>query len=146
MKHKLQTTIYQRRFNSFCILDEWHCCRFVLNEEGLAAELTWPPELLYLFRCLMNSDLEVFPTAINDALPLANLEQCTTKSAAAFSGQRARHPDAYLVLGARPWGTTGLRQGMDMMLMLRYRPWLVVQDACASAIDERKKVWVEEIL
>lgn len=33
----------------------------------------------------------------------------------------------YLVLGASPRGACGLRQGMDMMLMLRYRPWLVVQ-------------------
>lgn len=54
-------------------------------------------------------------------------------------GQCARHTPAYLVLGARPWGMTGLRQGMDMMLMLRYRPWLIVQDSSPSAITERKK-------
>lgn len=41
----------------------------------LVSDLTWPLELLYLFRCLMNSDLEVFPTAISDALPLASLKQ-----------------------------------------------------------------------
>lgn len=53
------------------LLGKWHCFHFVLKDEAI--DLTWPLELLYLFRCLTNSDLEVFPTAINDALPLANL-------------------------------------------------------------------------
>lgn len=39
----------------------------------LAGVLTCPVELLYLFRCLINSDLEVFPTAISAALPFAKL-------------------------------------------------------------------------
>ncbi len=39
----------------------------------LTAALTCPLELPYRFRCLMNSDLEVFPTAISAALPFANL-------------------------------------------------------------------------
>ena len=41
----------------------------------LTAALTCPLELLYLFRCLMNSDLEVFPTAVSVALPFAKLSQ-----------------------------------------------------------------------
>lgn len=41
----------------------------------LAGVLTCPVELLYLFRCLINSDLEVFPTAISAALPFAKLSK-----------------------------------------------------------------------
>lgn len=52
-------------------------CPVCLRAFRLAADLTWPLELLYLFRCLTNSDLEVFPTAISDALPLANLQECS---------------------------------------------------------------------
>lgn len=40
-----------------------------------SSALTGSLELLYLFRCLMNSDLEVFPTAISAALPFAKLQQ-----------------------------------------------------------------------
>lgn len=45
----------------------------------------------------------------------------------------------YLVLGASPWGTSGLRQGMAMMQMLRYRPWSVFQDSSPSATMDKIK-------
>ncbi len=48
-------------------------------------------------------------------------------------GLTVHYTSMYLVLGASPRGACGLRQGMDMMLMLRYRPWLVVQDSSPSA-------------
>lgn len=82
------------------------------------------------------------PGTVQSETQRNQLQQASTGSV----GQSACHTPAYLVLGARPWGMTGLRQGMDMMLMLRYRPWLVVQDSSPSAITERKNEGVDEIL